>query len=173
VTNVADYSAVETLRDGCPVKIRALQPDDRDDLVAAVERTSAQSLYRRFFSAKREFTERETAFFLNVDFVNHVALVAVAQEDGQPVIIGGGRYVVIKDGQAEVAFAVVDAYQGRGVGAALMRHLGTIARGGGLRELIAEVLPENIAMLKVFQNSGFAVSTTRESGVVHVTLRLN
>lgn len=142
-------------------------------MLAAVERTSAQSLYRRFFSAKRGFTERETAFFLNVDFINHIALVAVVEEGGKPVIVGGGRYVVVKDGQAEVAFVVVDAYQGRGVGAALMRHLGTIARGAGLRELIAEVLPENTAMLRVFQNSGFAVSTTRESGVMHVTLRLN
>ena len=69
-------SAIEALRDGCRVEIRALRPDDRADLIAAVGRTSAQSLYRRFFGLKRSFTEQEVAFFVNVDFVNHVALIA-------------------------------------------------------------------------------------------------
>jgi hypothetical protein len=74
------YSAFETLRDGRQVEIRAIRSDDRTDLVAAVARTSAESLRRRFFVVKRYFTDQETDFFLNVDFVDHVALVAVAQE---------------------------------------------------------------------------------------------
>jgi RimJ/RimL family protein N-acetyltransferase len=168
----AEYSAVEPLRNGRSAEIRALRPDDRDDLVAAVGRTSPQSLYRRFFAAKRNFTEQETAFFLNADFVNHVALVAVVEEGGRPVIVGGGRYIIVQPGQAEIAFAVVDQYQGQGIGAALMRHLAAIARGTGLRELIADVLPDNIAMLKVFEKSGFRFSTTRESGIIRIALRL-
>ena len=168
----AKYSAIEMLHNGGRVEIRALRPEDRDNLIEAVHRTSSQSLYRRFFAVRRDFTEKEILFFLNVDFVNHVALVAVVEEDGQPVIVGGGRYVVLKSGQAEVAFAIVDQYQGQGIGGTLMRHLGVIARGAGLRELIAEVLPDNIAMLKVFGSSGFPLSTKRESGVVHVTLSL-
>jgi hypothetical protein len=108
MSETAEYSAVELLRDGRRVEIRALRPDDRDDLIAAVGRTSDQSLYRRFFGARRGFSEREIAFFVNVDFVNHVALVAVADEGGRPLIVGGGRYVVVQPGKAEVAFAVVD-----------------------------------------------------------------
>ena len=73
--NVKEYSAIETLRDGCRVEIRALRPDDRADLIAAVGRTSDRSFYRRFLGLKRSFTDQETAFFVNVDFVNHVALV--------------------------------------------------------------------------------------------------
>ncbi len=172
MSGASEYSAVEPLRDGRRVEIRALKPDDREGFVAAVGRTSDQSLYRRFFGAKRDFSEREIAFFLNVDFVNHVALVAVLEEDGRPVIIAGGRYVVVQPGKAEVAFAVVDRYQGRGIGAALLRHLAAIARAAGLKELIAEVLPDNIAMLKVFEKSGLRVSTTREPRVVHVALGL-
>jgi RimJ/RimL family protein N-acetyltransferase len=173
MAEAAKYSAIETLRDGRPVEIRALRPDDRDELVAAVGRASAQSLYRRFFAVKRGFTEEEIAFFSNVDFVNHVALVAVTEEGGRPVIVGGGRYIVVQPGQAEVAFAVVDQYQGQGIGAALMSHLAATARAAGLQELIADVLPDNAPMLKVFEKSGLRLSATRESRVVHVTLRLS
>jgi ribosomal protein S18 acetylase RimI-like enzyme len=169
----ANYSAFETLRDGRRVEIRALKPEDRAALLAAVERTSARSLYRRFFGVRRDFTEKEQAFFLNVDFVGHVALVAVLGEGLSQAIVGGGRYVVLQPGKAEVAFAVVDEYQGQGIGAALMRHLAVIARDASLRELIAEVLPENAPMLKVFEKSGLPVSTRRESSVVHVSLRLS
>jgi GNAT superfamily N-acetyltransferase len=168
----ANYSAFETLHDGRRVEIRALRPDDRADLIEAVSRSSGQSLYRRFFAVKRGFTESEIAFFVNVDFIDHVALVAVADESGRPVIAAGARYVVVQPGKAEVAFAVVDQYQGLGLGAALMHHLAAIAREAGLEELIAEVLPDNSPMLKVFEKSGFPLSMKREPQVVHVTLRL-
>jgi RimJ/RimL family protein N-acetyltransferase len=173
----AKYSAVELLRDGHRIEIRALRPDDQADLAAAVGRTSAQSLYRRFLGVKRDFSDREIsdreiAFFVNVDFTDHVALVAVVEEEGRRMIIGGGRYIVVRPGTAELAFAVIDEYQGRGIGAALMRHLAALARGAGLKELIAEVLPDNIAMLKIFQKSGFRLKTKREAGVVHVALSL-
>jgi ribosomal protein S18 acetylase RimI-like enzyme len=170
--DAAEYSAAEVLRNGRRIEVRALRPSDRADLLAAVDRTSAQSLYRRFFGARRGFTDQEIASFLKVDFVRHVALVAVVEEGGQPVIVGGGRYVVVGPGKAEVAFTVVDQYQGQGIGAALLRHVATIARTAGLEELTAEVLPDNGAMLKVFETSGLLVDVKREPGVVHVTLRL-
>jgi GNAT superfamily N-acetyltransferase len=168
----AKYSAIDRLRDGRRVEIRALRPDDEVDFLAAVDRTSAQSLYRRFFGAKRDFSDKERAFFLNVDFTNHVALVAVVEAERRAVIIAGGRYVVSRPGAAEVAFVVTDDHQGQGIGAALLRHLAAIARSAGLKELVAEVLPENISMLKVFEKSGLKLSTKREPGVVHVTLQL-
>ena len=168
----SNYSAVEKLRNGERIVIRALRPQDRDDLMAAVDRTSGDSLYRRFFAVRRHFTETEESFYLNVDFVSHVALIASADENGQPIIIAGGRYVVGEPGQAEVAFTVVDKYQGRGVGAALLRHLAMIARQAGLRELVAYVLPDNRAMLKVFEKSGLKYTAKRESGSVYVKLGL-
>jgi RimJ/RimL family protein N-acetyltransferase len=171
--DAAKYYAIETLRNGRRMEIRALRPDDRDRLSEAVNHASPQSLYRRFFGAKRYFTEKEIRFFVDVDFIDHVALVAVAEEDGHPAIVGGGRYVTTAPGTAEVAFMVVDRYQGLGLGAALMRHLTLIAREAGLRELTAEVLPSNKAMLKVFEKSGLALSAKTENGSTHVALRLN
>ena len=76
MAEAADYSARDHLRDGRPVKIRALRPDDRADMLAAIGRTSMQSLQRRFFVPKKGFSEREIAFFLDIDFESHVALVA-------------------------------------------------------------------------------------------------
>src|SRR6516225_5281145 len=137
------YSVIELLRNDCPIEIRALRADDRAELMAAISRTSMQSLFRRFFIGKRSFTEQEIAFFLDIDFVHHVALVVLVVENGRQVIVGGGRYIVVQPGRAEVAFATVDEYQGKGIGTALMRHLTGIARASGLNELIAELLPEN------------------------------
>jgi ribosomal protein S18 acetylase RimI-like enzyme len=170
--DAAHYSAIETLRDGRRVEIRAIRPADRDGLLAAFGRTSTQSRFRRFFAVRGEFSEREIAFFVDVDFVGHVALVAVAESPAGTEIVGGGRYVGTEPGVAEVAFAIIDAYQGQGLGSALMRHLGALARAAGLRELVAEVLPENGPMLKVFERSGFPVHRRRDGDVVHVTLQL-
>src|SRR3712207_9099770 len=94
MSEASEYSAVEMLRNGRRVEIRALRPDDRAALITAVGRASAQSLFRRFFAAKRGFTEQEIAFFVNIDFITHVALVAVEDEGGYPVIVGGARYIV-------------------------------------------------------------------------------
>lgn len=169
----ANYSAKERLRDGRRIEVRALRPDDREDMLAAIGRTSPQSLQRRFFMPKRGFSETELAFFMNIDFDNHVALVAQIDEDGRPSIVGGGRYIVVKPDQAEIAFVVVDAYQRQGIGAALMRHLARLAREAGLKELIAEVLPENTAMLKVFSKFGFRPGPDQEPRVVHLAKPLS
>jgi GNAT superfamily N-acetyltransferase len=170
---LAQYSAMETLRDGHPVEIRALQRSDRDELLSAVGRMSEQSIYRRFFSPKRHFADREVASYVDIDFVGHVALVAVASENGKPAIVGGARYVVSSPGSAEVAFAVVDGYQKQGIGGLLLKHLVALARQAGIEQLVAEVLPHNTPMLKVFERSGLTTSTKREHGAVHVVLSLS
>jgi RimJ/RimL family protein N-acetyltransferase len=172
MSGAADYSVVEHLRDGRPINIRALRPDDRAEMLAAIGRTSTQSLQRRFFAPKKGFSEQEMAFFLNIDFETHVALIAQIGEDGRAAIAGGGRYIVVRPGQAEIAFVVVDAYQGQGIGTMLMRHLAILARDAGLKELIAEVLPENTAMLKVFKKFGFRPGSKREPQVMHLTMQL-
>jgi GNAT superfamily N-acetyltransferase len=170
VLQAAKYSTIEPLRAGRRVHIRALTPADQADFLAAVGQTSAASLFRRFFSPKRGFTQQEIAFFLHADFIEHVALVAVATEGGRPVIVGGGRYIVEHPGQAEPAFLVTDRHQGQGIGSALLRHLAVIARGAGLKELTAQVLRENVAMLSVFD--GFRV-TGRAAGIVYLSLQLD
>lgn len=164
------YSAAEPLRDGRSIEIRALRPGDETQMLAAVARTSPQSLYRRFFGPKKGFSEREKAFFLNIDFVDHVALVATIEHSGRAEIVGGARYVVAEPGIAEIAFIVIDEFQGQGVGSALLRHLIVLAKRASLRQLVADVLPENTSMINILKKSGVPATTTRAKGVVHVSL---
>lgn len=170
--DASEYSAVETLRNGRRAEIRALKPADRAGLLKVVAQMSEEARYRRFFAPKRSFSEKEIEFYLNVDFVRHVALVAVVDEAAGPVIAGGGRYIVSEPGRAEVAFSVDDAHQGQGIASALMRHLIAIAQAVGLTEFYAEVLPENAPMLAVLARSGLPTHPKREGGVVHITLAL-
>jgi RimJ/RimL family protein N-acetyltransferase len=167
------YSQFETLRDGSRLEIRAQHPEDRVAMLEAFGRMSEASRYTRFFAPKPGLSEKEIAHFMNVDFVNHVALVALAEDAGRRRIVGAGRYIVSQPSTAELAFAVDDAYQGRGIASALIRHLAAIARATGLDGLHAEVLDANAPMLKVFEKSGLAMTSQRRQGVVQVALRLN
>jgi len=172
MSEAINYTARELLRDGSPIEVRALRREDEADMLAAVERTSVQSLQRRFFVMKRHFSEKERAFFMEVDFNNHVAIVAVLEDSGRKVIAAGGRYIVFEPGRAEMAFVVVDTWQGRGLGSILMRHLVTIAKDAGLQELTAEVLPENAAMRKVFSKFGFKSALSSDPQTIHLVLKL-
>ena len=89
------------------------------------------------------------------------------------VIVGGARYIVSQPGCAEVAFAIDDPHQKLGIATHLIRHLIGIARAAELEAFVAEVLPENVPMLKVFERCGLAMATRTERGVVHVTLALS
>ena len=172
MADAASFSVIERLRDGTQIELRALRPSDRDALLDAAGRTSDQSLYRRFFGIRREFNDAEVASFVVVDFIDQVALVAVLRARDREVIVAGARYIVIRPGTAELAFTVVDEFQGKGIAGTLLRHLAALARAAGLRQFIAEVLPDNTAMLRVLERSGLGLQRRRESGVVHITLQL-
>ena len=99
------FHVTETLHDGGTVEIRAQKPEDREEILALVEHASAETLYHRFFAMKRSFSEKEQHFFFDIDFVNHVVLIAVAKTDerqpnrrGSPLRrhrTGQGRSVVL------------------------------------------------------------------------------
>ena len=89
--DAANCSAIETLRDGRFVEIRALRSQDREGMRAAIAQSSSGSLYRRFLAVRREFSEKKTDYFIDIDFVDHVALVAVATTlAGRPLSAAGG-----------------------------------------------------------------------------------
>ena len=170
--DAANYSCREELRDGTPVEIRSLRPDDETGMLAALDQVSARTLQTRFFAPKRHISDKERAFFMQVDFKSHVALVACGAHEGRAAIIGGGRYIMSESMSAEMAFVVIDAWQGRGIGSLLAKHLIVLAREAGLRELTAEVLPENSAMRRVFDRLGFRRTASLDPRTVHLALAL-
>jgi acetyl coenzyme A synthetase (ADP forming)-like protein len=166
-----EYHAEAILRDGRSIYIRALQADDQNCLLDLFGQLSQRSVYFRFFRFKKWLNEGELARFTDLDFVDEAALVAAWREGGRERILGVGRYSAFEDEagmrKAEVAFAVADAYQGKGAGTLLLEHLAGIARRNGIAEFRADVLEENGQMIEVFSSIGFQVERSRESNVIH------
>jgi GNAT superfamily N-acetyltransferase len=137
----------------------------------ALSKTSQESMYLRFFSAKTTFSDDEMSKATEVDSVNVVALVAVLEENGEKKIVGGGRYLRTPTG-AEVAFLVQDDYHGLGIGSRIFKHLIIIARTAGITQFEAEVLPGNKGMLTLFSRSGLPITQSRTSDAVHLKMAL-
>jgi RimJ/RimL family protein N-acetyltransferase len=175
--DIATYSVMEPLRDGRLLAIRAVRPDDKGLVVEALAEVSADSIYRRLFTVKKNITAEGLKQITEVDFVNVVALVGVLEKDGNDQIVGGGRY--IRSGasgagqKAEVAFLVTDPFQGLGIAPRILKHLIAIARESGITQFEAEVLPANGAMLMVFERSGLTVETTATREFIYAIMDLS
>jgi len=170
--NPRSYAADEILRDGAPLHIRAIAPSDKELLFAHFSTLSQDSRYTRFFGAKRTLSRDELARFTELDFDNQVGLTATMTIDARERFIGIGRYFRLSEKtRAEVAFAVLDDYQGRGIATLLLEHLRRIAHAAGIEEFVADVMASNRHMLDVFRDSGFQRKSFSEGGIVHVSLR--
>jgi acetate---CoA ligase (ADP-forming) len=156
------------LQDGSTIRIRSIRPDDVDRHRRFISRMSEDSKRLRFFVARTELSEYETHYFTHVDSVKRVGLVALRRDD----IVGIGRFDVVSDGVAEVAFAVADAVQGLGVGSLLLDRLVVEAQKRGVMTFVAHTLAENERMLELFFHSGLNVTSNVQGGECNVTLDL-
>ncbi|MFE2477342.1 GNAT family N-acetyltransferase [Streptomyces sp. NPDC059389] len=173
----AHWEADVVLRDGGTARIRPITTEDAGRLVSFYEQVSDESKYYRFFAPYPRLSARDVHRFTHHDYVDRVGLAATVGEE----FIGTVRYDRIgPDGrpasapadEAEVAFLVQDAHQGRGVASALLEHIGAVARERGIRRFAAEVLPANNKMIKVFKDAGYEQKRSFEDGSVHLTLDL-
>lgn len=173
----AHWEADVVLRDGGTARIRPITTEDAGRLVSFYEQVSDESKYYRFFAPYPRLSDRDVHRFTHHDYVDRVGLAATI--GGQ--FIGTVRYDRIgPDGrpasapadEAEVAFLVQDAHQGRGVASTLLEHIGAVARERGIRRFAAEVLPANTKMIKVFTDAGYQQKRSFEDGSVHLTLDL-
>lgn len=167
---MADYPSEFELdvvvRDGETVQVRPITSRDDDLLVDFFERLGPESRYFRFFRVKQSLPPDEVAYFTNVDYDQRMALIVL---DGESMV-AVARYDRDEGDRdsAEVAFAVADDQQGRGIGTELLQLLTTHARKSGVQRFRAFVLPENIQMMRVFRNSGYEMSRTVDDGVYTV-----
>ena len=168
------YWEQDRLLDGRSVLLRAIRPEDKGILRAGFRRLSERSIYQRFFHAKRELSEEELRYLTELDFENHVALLAVLEEHGSESTVGVGRYIVEPGTpSAEIAFVVDETHHGLGVATLLLRHLSKIARSKGVERFRAFVLFDNRAMVEVFEHSGLPIKKHLAGNVLEITLELN
>lgn len=169
LSDARKYCVDAAMLDGGAIRIRAIRPDDRERLHEHFRSLSKQSVYYRFMGIKRELSPADLKRLTELDFRNHVGLAATVTENGRERFIGVGRYICGSNpNRAEVAFAILDGFQGRGIGTLLLEHLNLIADANGVAEFEADVLGENRQMLEVFAHSGFETRKSMDSGVVHL-----
>ncbi|MGA7280532.1 MAG: GNAT family N-acetyltransferase [Acidimicrobiia bacterium] len=160
----SEYELDVVLRDGGGARIRPIKPDDGPLLVDFFQTLGPESRYFRFFRIKETLEPKEVEFFTHVDYSDRMALVAIL--DGKMIAVA--RYDREEADTAEVAFAVADAHQGRGIGTQLLQLLTTHASSHGINRFRAYVLPENRQMMRLFRNSGYDLTRTIEDGVFTV-----
>ncbi|WP_405871127.1 GNAT family N-acetyltransferase [Streptomyces zaomyceticus] len=171
------WEADVVLRDGGTARIRPITADDAGRLVSFYEQVSDESKYYRFFAPYPRLSAKDVHRFTHHDFVDRVGLAATVGGE----FIATVRYDRIDDrglpasapaDEAEVAFLVQDAHQGRGVASALLEHIAAVARERDIRRFAAEVLPANTKMIKVFTDAGYTQKRSFEDGSVRLHLDL-
>ncbi|MGH3354895.1 MAG: GNAT family N-acetyltransferase, partial [Nocardioidaceae bacterium] len=168
-TYPAHWEADVLLLDGRAAHLRPIVPGDADGLVRFYERVSAESKYMRFFAPYPKLSDRDVQRFTHVDHHSRVGFVVTLGGD----IIAVGRYDKIDEEQAEVAFLVEDAHQGRGLAPLLLEHLAQAGRERGLSRFVAEVLPDNVRMIQTFREAGYHVDGGFQDGVMRLVFGID
>src|SRR4051812_8440186 len=171
------WEADVLLRDGQVAHLRPIGAADHDLLVEFYDHVSAESKYLRFFAPMPTLSERDVLRFTNVDYVERVAfvltvankMIAVGRWDRIPPPESDPNAVV----EAEVAFLVQDAHQGRGIANLLLEHLAQAGRERGIDRFVADVLPENRRMLQTFRDAGYRVAGGFTDGVMRVVFPID
>ncbi len=170
---VARRSADVTLPDGTRLLLRPIVPADKDALSAGFERLSPESRYRRFFAPVTHLSTGMLRALTEVDYDNQFAWVALACEDDRTHLVGVGRYVRLEDPKgAEVAVAVIDPYQGRGIGTLLLDALVLEALRAGICRFEGEVLANNGPMRAVLTGADSHFSRGEERGTTRFQIDL-
>jgi protein lysine acetyltransferase len=141
------------LPDNAPLIVRPIRPEDKALLVNGLARMSPASREARFLAPKQRFTLSELRYLTEVDGIDHVAYVAL-RADAPKELVAVGRMVRHKDdpASAEIAIAVCDAWQRRGVGKLLGDILATAARDRDIRWLTATMAAGNTAARRLFNH---------------------
>ncbi|WP_371576332.1 GNAT family N-acetyltransferase [Streptomyces sp. NBC_01314] len=173
----AHWEADVVLRDGGTARVRPITVDDAERLVSFYEQVSDESKYYRFFAPYPRLSAKDVHRFTHHDFVDRVGLAATVGGEFIATVrydrIGAdGMAASAPADEAEVAFLVQDAHQGRGVASALLEHIAAVARERGIRRFAAEVLPANNKMIKVFTDAGYQQKRSFEDGVVRLEFDL-
>ena len=162
------------LRDGTKVHLRSIVPEDEPLLHEAVASMSERTVYFRFFSPIKRMSDALAHRLAVVDYNDRFALVATTHRPtSKERIVGVARYDRARDTDlAEVAVAVIDEFQRRGLGSVLLAELARVARKHGIRTFQLIVLPENREMLGLLRNMGWIHQAKLAGGVYEISVDL-
>ena len=171
MAETARYERILEVKDGLRVHVRPIRAEDEPLLHEAFARMSERSVYFRFFSPMKRLPEQLARQLARVDYEDRFALVATTHRpDGQEHILGVARYDRIAGTKtAEIAVAVIDEYQRRGIGADLLSLLAQVGREHGLERFCLIVLPENQSMLSLLRRLGWVHRAQLRGGVYEIT----
>jgi len=155
------------LQDGTQINFRPIHPTDEPRMRDLFYKLSEATIYYRFMSRQRMVSRRQIQDFVYIDHRNDVTIVGTLPEAyGEEIIAVGSYYLDPTTNRAEVAFVVADAWQNKGIGTFLLKHLMRIARRNGIRGFTAEVLIENKAMQAVINKSNTRLHSRVGAGVI-------
>lgn len=159
------------LNDGTQINFRPIHPTDEHRMRDLFYALSQETIYYRFMSNVKRVPRKQIQDFVYVDHRNEVAIVGTLPEaHGEQIIAIGRYYLDPRTNRAEVAFVVLDEWQGKGIGAFLCRHLMNIAKRNGISGFTAEVLRENRRMQAVFNKADCNVTSRLSEGVISYQL---
>lgn len=158
------------LRDGSTVSLRPVRPEDAPLLLDFFSSLDERSLAFRFFTGAPDLAD-VAKVLADVDYQRRFGLLALRGAEARPV--GHGFFAAIDDELVEIAFAVSPALQGNGLGSVLLAQLAERAGEDGFQRMVADVLPENHAMISMFRHSGFPVEVRSEPGSVVVEMPIS
>ena len=170
-TYPSQYETEVLLKDGSRILLRPIRRDDAERWLAFFQRQSQHTKYLRFQRDPGEMGPEDALRFCTVDYRNTFALVGEVQGEQRKEIIAIGRYYRLPDKRsARVAFAIEDAYHGKGIGTQLIEWLANVARDNGIAVFEGDILAENERMMSVLKDYGFHIESELRGGVYHVTI---
>lgn len=150
-----------SLRDGRPVTLRPIRPEDEPEEAALFRSLSKETIYYRFFGFIPKLTHEMLARFTQIDYDREIAIVAEVDHEGSKKFAGVVRIVGdALENQAEFAIVVADAWQGQNLGNQMMNFILEVAKDRGFRKIYASVLKTNSLMIQMFKKRGFVMSSS-------------
>lgn len=170
VSTAFDARTIE-LRDGTKLQLRPIVPEDEPLLHEAVASMSERTVYFRFFSPIKRMSDALAHRLAVVDYHDRFAIVATTHRpNGTQRIVGVARYDRARDTEvAEVALAVIDEFQRRGLGGLLLGELARVARKEGIKSFQLIVLPENREMLGLLRKMGWIHQAKLSGGMYEIS----
>jgi acetyltransferase len=156
---------------GVDIFVRPIRPEDAPLLIELFESLSPQSVYRRFFTPMKRLPHSMLARFTQIDYDRHIALVALPESEPAEKMLGVARAIIGRNlKEAEFSVVVSDPWQGKGIGATLLKRCITIAKERGIEKVMGTVLAENIQMLALGKKLGFKIKKVLGAGEYELSI---